>query len=803
MKQFTLKSLLLMLTIFFGGVNAWGQDNQVLFHESFGNNSSSARVWDDSYSVKTGIDAVFSGISAYSVENVKQGKNTTGKIQSGLNQSQQNVDASIIIGPLNTADCSNMELSYYWKAGSIKGSYSTTAYYSTSFDGEYTLIGEGSNGATSFVLQKFNMPEEAQVSTLYLKIVWNTSNTQAIIDEVDLSGIYTSGPSTPVKPTFSLAEGTYWTEQTLELTTIVEGGTILYTTDGSDPTTSETAVKYSTALTISETTTFKACVKDTEGHFSAVAERTYAFVSSIANNLETAYTTAEAIELINKTSTEQLAAEDQKVYVKGTVSKVDSYNSGSITYWLDDNTFEVYSGKRLDGANFDAMSDVEVGASVVVYGNVKKFGTTYEFDTNSSLVEHVLNTLSSISISGDPDRVTYEEGESFDWAGLTVTAIFTDENTGDVTNSTTWTVTPETLTTETTEVVVTATYKEVVATKTIPVSVSKALPKVTIDLSKNQTTTATTEKIEWVLDDIVVNSIRENSSNTAANNYYPGKPNLTSTRFYKNNSFNVIPAYYVIIKQITYTATTEGYAKALADSKWTNATASADGMTVTIVPEDGAQPITAIIGATTGASSIVVSYEIIDHAEVELPATDGTANYATFSSDRAVEFVDATVYAVNVVNGVLQLNEVTSKQVPAGTGVLLKSEKETAPYFYINEAATIGNNLLMPASKEMSDISGDYTFYKLAYDNYEAKTGLGFYWGEDNGGVFNVKAGTAYLAVPNAVSVKGFLLDGTPTAIEGVEAENNTDVIYNLSGQRVQKAQRGLYIVNGKKLMVK
>ena len=186
-----------------------------------------------------------------------------------------------------------------------------------------------------------------------------------------------------------------------------------------------------------------------------------------------------------------------------------------------------------------------------------------------------------------------------------------------------------------------------------------------------------------------------------------------------------------------------------------------------------------------------------------LLATDGTANYATFSSDRAVEFVDATVYAVNVVNGVLQLNEVASKQVPAGNGVLLQSEKETAPYFYINEADAIGNNLLKPASEEMS---GSYTFYKLAYDDYDAKTGLGFYWGEDNGGVFTVKAGTAYLAVPavpNAASVKGFLLDGTPTAIEGVEAENNTDIIYNLSGQRVQKAQRGLYIVNGKKLMVK
>ena len=581
MKQFTLKSLLLMFTIFFGGVNAWGQDNQVLFHESFGNNSSSARVWDDSYSVKTGIDAVFSGISAYSVENVKQGKNTTGQIQSGLNQSKQNVDASIIIGPLNTADCSNMELSYYWKAGSIKGSYSTTAYYSTSSDGEYTLIGEGSNGATSFVLQKFNMPEEAQVSTLYLKIVWNTSNTQAIIDEVDLSGIYTSDPSTLVKPTFSLSAGTYWSDQTLELTTTVEGGTILYTTDGSDPTTSETAVKYSTALTISETTTVKACVKDAEGNFSNVVERTYTFVPSIANTPEKAYTVAEAIALIGNTSAEQLAAE--KVYVKGVVSKVDSYNSTykSITYWLDGNSFEVYSGRALGNEDFSeevGINAVEVGAKVVICGHIKQYKTTYEFDKENYLVSYTA-----------PERAS-------------------------------------------------------------------------------------------------------------------------------------------------------------------------------------------------------------------LPATDGTANYATFSSDRPVEFVDATVYAVNVVNGVLQLNEVTSKQVPADTGVLLKSEKETAPYFYIDEAATIENNLLVPASLK---VSGDYTFYQLAYDNYEAKTGLGFYWGAENGGVFTVKAGTAYLAVPNAVSVKGFLLDGTPTAIEGVEAENNTDVIYNLSGQRVQKAQRGLYIVNGKKLMVK
>ena len=249
----------------------------------------------------------------------------------------------------------------------------------------------------------------------------------------------------------------------------------------------------------------------------------------------------------------------------------------------------------------------------------------------------------------------------------------------------------------------------------------------------------------------------------------------------KNISFTVLP----------YSWTNDGEKLTAANSKYGT------------LQYNTSSPRFTTYGSKVGQYATIVDMSnVVSGAVLTLPATDGTANYATFSSDKDVEFVDATVYAVNVVNGVLQLNEVTSKQVPAKTGVLLKSEKETAPYFYINEAATIDNNLnlLKPASLAMS---GDYTFYKLAYDDYAAKTGLGFYLGADDGGKFTVKAGTAYLAVPNAVSVKGFLLDGTPTAIEGVEAENNTDVIYNLSGQRVQKAQRGLYIVNGKKLMVK
>ena len=50
-------------------------------------------------------------------------------------------------------------------------------------------------------------------------------------------------------------------------------------------------------------------------------------------------------------------------------------------------------------------------------------------------------------------------------------------------------------------------------------------------------------------------------------------------------------------------------------------------------------------------------------------------------------------------------------------------------------------------------------------------------------------------------------ISGTPTAIETVKTAEETSlenaVIYNLNGQRVDKAQKGLYIVNGKKVVIK
>ena len=63
----------------------------------------------------------------------------------------------------------------------------------------------------------------------------------------------------------------------------------------------------------------------------------------------------------------------------------------------------------------------------------------------------------------------------------------------------------------------------------------------------------------------------------------------------------------------------------------------------------------------------------------------------------------------------------------------------------------------------------------------------------------------AYLPVPSTVRLAGMrIVDGDVTRIEGVNAEESHKVdVYDLSGRRVQRATKGLYIINGKKVIVK
>lgn len=708
--------------------------------------------------------------------------------------------------------------------GGFKG---TKGNISLTVDG--TKVGSGSLSATKDVV----VGGELKTATTGKELKVTVTNIAKGVKCYNISYTYedssTPQPGEVALPTLSLEEGTYWKTQTLTIGVPEGAAGVQYTLDGTDPKESKTAelITEATNLELSATTTVRAIAVDDNDNYSKEVSRTYTFAPSIANTKETAYTTVEAIEIIKKTSEAQL--KDEVVYVKGIVSKIvtpfnTKYGNVSFDVSVDGSTegeqFRFYRTQKDAENTYTEDPNIEVGATVVGCGTLLLYKDNdntqkeiYEFAAGNYLVEYkapVEKVLKSIAISGEATKTTYKEGEAFDPTGLVVTATYDDESTEDVTSRVKWTFNPETLILGTTEVNVTATYGEKTAGKTVAVTVTEAPKTVDIDLTKDQTTTATTDKLEW-LGEFVTVTANKAANGTNANNYYPGTTGkeYTSTRFYKNSTLTFTPAPFVVLGEITYVATASKdetaikYANVMENSTWTNATAKANGKIVTITPIDGTKPVSAKISDTTGGKSFSINYSLANETSLTLVAKSNDIYYATFSSASACEFAGADVFTVNVEGDNIVLNEVASKQVPANTGVLVKSTANAVTVTRLESAPAIeGTNLLRPACEKMTE---GFKYYKLAYDNYTEKTGLGFYWGAAEGGAFTVKPGLAYLAVPQAqaANVKGFSFDGTQTGINGVEATTAKGAIYNLNGQRVEKVQRGIYIQNGKKFIVK
>lgn len=185
--------------------------------------------------------------------------------------------------------------------------------------------------------------------------------------------------------------------------------------------------------------------------------------------------------------------------------------------------------------------------------------------------------------------------------------------------------------------------------------------------------------------------------------------------------------------------------------------------------------------------------------------TDGEKVYGTFSSSKAFKVSnDIIVSEITVENGKLLVkNYASGAIVPANTGVMVSAMKGgdyTVELSSEEGTSVLGtDNMLKPGSEAMS---GDCKFYRLTM--HGGKT-LGFFWGAAEGAAFSIAADKAYLAVPTtmAANIQGFTFSDTETGINGINAAEGKQAIYNLQGQRVSRAVKGIYIVNGKKVIIK
>lgn len=186
----------------------------------------------------------------------------------------------------------------------------------------------------------------------------------------------------------------------------------------------------------------------------------------------------------------------------------------------------------------------------------------------------------------------------------------------------------------------------------------------------------------------------------------------------------------------------------------------------------------------------------------------GATGYATlYYSDRAL-VVPENVYAYTykVTNGKLDESYLynAGETIPAATGVVLKAVPGEYTFAASQNAGDVDADNLLKGSDEAALTTGGAVYYKLSLNKAGDANSVGFYYGAADGAAFTNGAHKAYLALPAASGVRAFLFNGnTTTGIQNATANNAASQVYDLQGRRVQSAQKGLYIINGKKVLVK
>ena len=181
-----------------------------------------------------------------------------------------------------------------------------------------------------------------------------------------------------------------------------------------------------------------------------------------------------------------------------------------------------------------------------------------------------------------------------------------------------------------------------------------------------------------------------------------------------------------------------------------------------------------------------------------------SAGAATYCSEKALNFEGSEVKAYYLTVDGDEINQSEVMVVPANTGIYLEGEAGTyeIPIASANDIAdnTPEDNVLEGVIEETQVDAPIYVLMKES-------NGVGFYKTKNT---FTVGAHTAYIpgsAVPTGVKALNINSSDDPTtAIRGISndaAAGKDAVIYNLAGLRVAAPTKGIYIVNGKKVMVK
>lgn len=180
-------------------------------------------------------------------------------------------------------------------------------------------------------------------------------------------------------------------------------------------------------------------------------------------------------------------------------------------------------------------------------------------------------------------------------------------------------------------------------------------------------------------------------------------------------------------------------------------------------------------------------------------------NYATYYLPFAAKAPEGvTAYAGTINNGNVQLTEYANGVIPANEGVVLVSDTKTTATFTLADASEV--------TKQTNELKGVLTETDLSSVEssdqvriFSKKNNVaGFY--KPNSNITTLAANKAYIMAPtNEGALVLNFAGGEVTGINQatINATEANAPIYDLTGRRVAKAVKGIYVKNGKKFIVK
>ena len=211
--------------------------------------------------------------------------------------------------------------------------------------------------------------------------------------------------------------------------------------------------------------------------------------------------------------------------------------------------------------------------------------------------------------------------------------------------------------------------------------------------------------------------------------------------------------------------------------------------------EAGQYPVLAWMEGEAGSQTVSVPEylfaTVVTEAEVTIP--EGVDVYIVKVNENSAPAAAANRAPIHDAN--LELVALTGV-IPANTPVLIRAREGVYTFnHHVEYGSEVGENHLAIAG---DNETADGTHFTIGLNG-------------KNVGFSRVQAGetlpvgSVYLRVPNATTKDFYpLFDLTDTGVESVAADSDeSEIIYNLAGQRLNGKQKGIIIVNGKKVLNK